>query len=129
MISGKVCHGYGVASQNLAQVVGLIEFRTGLSPLVPGTLNLAIPASYIVIPDAQIELAEYNNVEFIKLQRCRIAEVRAIIMRPNTHELGYAHGPAHLELLSTIVLRAHFHLHDGDVVDVEVEGDATWWNT
>lgn len=127
VLAGIVKGGFGVASRKLDPIMSLIEERTGLSSLVPGTFNLAISDPYIVIPDAQIEEKEYNGREFIKLQRCRIANVRAIIMRPNTHENGYAHGPAHLELLSNVNLRAHLHVSDGDTVLVEVEGDESWW--
>jgi CTP-dependent riboflavin kinase len=127
VFTGKVKGGYGVAGRNLAHVMGLIEQRTGLGPLIRGTLNLAIPEPYIVIPDAQIEVHEYNHHEYIKLQRCRIASVRAIIMRPNTHESGLAHGPAHLELLAPINLREHLQLRDGQTIQVEVEGDEVWW--
>jgi CTP-dependent riboflavin kinase len=124
---GTVKDGFGMAGTNLAHVIGLIEHRTGLGPLVPGTLNLAIPKPYIVVPDAQVEMHEYNQHEYIKLQRCRISGVRAVIARPNTHESGYAHGPAHLEILSTLNLREHFRLKNGHRIRVEVEGDETWW--
>ena len=93
-----------------------------------GTFNLKLSEPYIVISDAQIEAHEYNRKEFIKLQRCVVDGVRAIIMRPNTHEDGYAHGPSHIELLSTVVLRETLRVENGSVVDVEVEGDEDWWS-
>lgn len=127
VLLGTVKDGFGVAGTNLKHVVHLIEMRTGLSPLVSGTFNLGIPEPYIVIPDARIEKEEYNTLEFIKLQRCRIGGVQALIMRPNTHEEGYAHGASHLELMSTRVLRDYLGVKDGDVVPVEIEGDEEWW--
>ena len=127
VFTGTVKGGFGVAGKSLAHVMDLIEQRTALAPLIRGTLNLAIPEPYVVVPDAQIEVHEYNQHEFIKLQRCRISGVRAVIMHPNTHESGNAHGPAHLELMSTVNLRQHLQLSDGHTVQVEVEGDETWW--
>jgi CTP-dependent riboflavin kinase len=126
-LTGRLKGGFGVAGRNLAHIAHLIEQRTGVRPLIPGTLNLALPEPYIVTADAQIEKDEYNKVEYIKLQRCRVGGVQALIMRPNTHEAGYAHGPAHLELLSTIMLRKHLGANDGDSVSVEVEGNEQWW--
>jgi CTP-dependent riboflavin kinase len=124
---GTVSTGFGAATPNLQPVLGLIEQRTGLGGLKDGTLNIRLTQSYIVKPNAIIDRAEYNRVEFLKLQRCRIRGTRGIIMRPNTHEAGYAHGPAHLEIMSPYHLRSTFTLRDGDEVEVEVEGDENWW--
>ena len=129
VLSGQVKGGYGVASKHLKHVMHLIQARTGIGPLVAGTFNLGLKMPYYIVnPDAQIERDEYNKVEFIKLQRCRIGGVQALIMRPNTHEEGFAHGPAHIELLSTVMLRSHLGVKDGNVVSVEVEGDELWWS-
>jgi CTP-dependent riboflavin kinase len=128
VLSGEVKRGCGVASKNLSHILDLIQDRTGVSPLVNGTFNLGLKSEYyVLIPDARIEKNEYNGKEFIKLQRCRVGGVQALIMRPNMHIDGHAHGPAHIELLSTFVLRDHLCAKDGDIVDVEVEGDEHWW--
>lgn len=127
LLTGRITDGYGVAAKNLRHVTRLIEERMGLSPLIPGTLNIALSEPYVVSANAVIEKHEYNNLEYINLQRCRIRGIQAIIMRPNTHELGCAHGLANLELLATVNLRHHLQLADGDEVDVEVEGDEQWW--
>jgi CTP-dependent riboflavin kinase len=127
LLAGTVGGGFGVAANNLRHAMSLIEERTGLSPLVAGTLNVALAEPYVVCADAVIDKHEYNTIEYIKLQRCRISGLQAIIMRPNTHELGYAHGPAHLELMATVKLRDRLHLSDGAQVTVEVEGDERCW--
>ena len=84
IVRGVVASGYGIAEQNLERVLPLIIERTGLPSVVPGTLNVRINEPYIVRPDAMIAAAEYNGSEEIKLQRCRIGAIRAIIMRPIT---------------------------------------------
>src|SRR5689334_8344641 len=104
-LRGKVGGGFGAATQNLAPFLTRIVERTGLPSVVPGTLNVSIDKPYIVQPDARLTKAEYYGYEEIKLQRCRVRGVRAIIMRPVTHEAGAAHGPAHLELLCHLHLR------------------------
>lgn len=123
--------GFGVAGNNLAPVVPLILERTGLRSLVKGTLNLWLPAPYIVLADAVITGQEYFSGETIKLQRCIVRGIRALIMRPNTHEHTppYGHGPAHLELLSEYHLTNELGLSSGSVIDVEVEGDEAWWRS
>jgi CTP-dependent riboflavin kinase len=127
LLNGTVAPGYGVAGQNLRHVMSLIETRIGLSPLVAGTLNVALTEPYVVSADAVIQIHEYDGMEYIKLQRCRIGGLQAVIMRPNKHEDGYAHGPAHLELMATLKVRDHMRLSDGDPVTVEVEGNDKWW--
>ena len=129
VLMGEVTTGYGIASRALKHVTPLIERRSGLQPLVRGTLNLRIPEPYIVRADFVIQASEYNRREFLKIQRCRIVGMRALVMRPNTHEEGQWHGPAHLELWSTVVLREVLGLVDGDAVCVELEGVEGWWSS
>jgi CTP-dependent riboflavin kinase len=132
-LSGVVCAGYGVASANLREVMHLIEARMGVRGLLEGTLNLQITEEYIVTPEAVIAVSEYplNRTsgleETIKLARCVIAGRKAIIMRPDTHETGLFHGPAHLELMGNVNFRQTLGLNDGSSVIVEVEGDEDWW--
>ena len=123
--------GFGVAGDNLAPIVPLILERTGLRSLEKGTLNLSLPAPYIVLADAVITGEEYFLGERIKLQRCLVRGIRALIMRPDTHEATppYGHGPAHLELLSEYHLTSTLGLSPGSVVEVEVEGDEAWWRS
>jgi CTP-dependent riboflavin kinase len=128
VLSGQVKGGYGVARRHLGHVMHLIQARTGIGPLVAGTFNLGLERPYYIVnPDVQVERDEYNRIEFLKLQRCRIGGFQALIVRPDTHEGGFAHGPAHIELISTVVLRKRLHVKDGDIVPVEVEGDEQWW--
>ena len=127
-VTGK---GYGVAGDNLLPSTRLILERTGLPALEKGTLNLSIPEPYIVSADARLVGDEYCTGETIKFQRCVIRGLRALIMRPETHETipGFGHGLAHLELMSEYHLTRRLGLTPGSEVDVEVEGDETWWSS
>lgn len=120
---------FGVAANNLAAVMSLIEDRMGLSKLVPGTFNVKIQEDYIVKADATISPQEYGLPETIKLQRCLISGYKAIIMRPDTHETrpNWGHGKSHLELMSPFCLRDTLGLNDRDTVAIQVEGDDDWW--
>ena len=125
---GTVTSGYGMATPNLNPVILLIENRIGLPDLVPGTLNVIIPEDYIVMADALILPGEYpynrqsNLGETIKLQRCLVAGYKAIIVRPDSHELGDGqfHGKAYLELMGQIHFRTALHLIDGSTVEIQV---------
>ncbi len=130
---GTVKSGYGAATANLRPVLRLIELRMGMANLEEGTLNVQISENYIVIPTASILPDEYplnfdtGLNETIKLQRCVIGGHKAIIMRPDTHEKGMFHGPKHLELIGALKFRQVLVLENESAVDVEVEGDDSWW--
>ncbi|MGH8546699.1 MAG: hypothetical protein ACREX3_24405 [Gammaproteobacteria bacterium] len=119
--------GLHVAGPNLADVEPLIIERTGLPSVQRGTLNIyGLAEPYIVQADTEIAAAEYNGTESIKLQRCIIRGIRAVIMRPDSHELT-PRGLARLELMSQYHLRTHLDLKDDEDVKVEIEGDQDWW--
>ena len=137
IFTGIVTTGYGLATPNLAPVVALIEARTGLSNLAPGTLNVKILEEYIVQSDALINPDEYpfnretNLGETIKIQRCLVAGYKGLIVRPDSHEIGAGqfHGKSYLELMGQKHFRTLLGLADESVVEVQVEGDAAWWRS
>ena len=132
---GTVTSGYGMATANLNPVMALIAARTGLADLVPGTLNVTLPEDYIVPAGAVILPREYpfnkqsNLGETIKLQRCLVSGYRAILVRPDSHEIGAGqfHGKAYLELMGQIHFRSALGLQDGSIVEVQIEGGDLWW--
>lgn len=134
---GTVTSGYGMATPNLNPVMSLIESRMGLPRLVRGTLNVSLAEDYIVPADALILPHEYpyNQLsrlgETIKLQRGLVSGYKAIIVRPDSHELGTGqfHGKAYLELMGQIQFRSALGLEDGSLVEVQVEGGDSWWHS
>ena len=116
-----------VCSKNLKTVENLILERSGLPSMAPGTLNVTLPFDYKVRPDATIEPHDYFTRERIKLQRCRVRGHRMIIMRPDSHEALGGIGADVLEIISPLHLRTAFGLSDLDELQVEVEGDQSWW--
>lgn len=129
--AGVVCSGHGIASANLRAVMCLIEERMGLPGLVEGTLNVKIAEEYTVKADRLISREEYRLGEAIKLKRCVIFGRKAIIMRPENHEIipGFGHGKNCLELMGCIKFRDTLGVDDGSRVTVEIEGDEKWWAT
>jgi hypothetical protein len=127
VLRGRVSSRFGAAADHLKTVEALLLRRTGLPSMAPGTLNVSISQDYIVIPDAVITGQEYFTGETLKLQRCRVRGHRMIIMRPDSHE-GVKGGARVLELVSPISLRHTWGLVNDNVLEVEVEGDDSWWN-
>ncbi len=127
VLRGIISSRFSVAAQNLKTVEKLLLERTELPSMAPGTLNVTLPFDYIVRPDATIEPHEYFTGEKLKLQRCRVRGHRMIIMRPDSHELPGGIGSDVLELVSPLHLRSAWELRDLDELEVEVEGDQSWW--
>ncbi|MGC2526610.1 MAG: DUF120 domain-containing protein [Candidatus Acidiferrum sp.] len=135
LLLGTVTSGYGMATANLNPVMALIAARTGLADLVPGTLNVTLREDYIVPADALILPHEYpynqhsHLGETIKLQRSLVSGYKAIIVRPDSHEIGAGqfHGKAYLELMGQIHFRSALGLQDGSIVEVQVEGGDLLW--
>src|SRR5260370_36365882 len=127
VLRGIISSRFSVAAQNLKTVEKLLLERTELPNMAPGTLNVTLPFDYIVRPDATIEPHEYFTGEKLKLQRCRVRGHRMIIMRPDSHELPGGIGSDVLELVSPLHLRSAWELRDLDELEVEVEGDQSWW--
>jgi CTP-dependent riboflavin kinase len=92
-----------------------------------GTLNVTLDCDYIVRPDFVIEPHEYFTGEQLRFQRCRVRGFRMFIMRPDSHERPGNTGANVIELISPIRLRDAWGLTDGEILDVEVEGDEGWW--
>jgi len=127
VLIGIVSRRFGKAAEYLKTVEGLLLERTGLPSMAPGTLNITLPFDYIVRPDTAIEPHEYFTGERLKLQRCRVRGHRMIIMRPDSHELPGGIGADVLELISPLHLRSDWGLQNLDELEVEVEGDRSWW--
>ena len=126
ILEGRVTTGFGVAKEHLAPVADIIRARTGLPTLAPGTLNVRLSAPYRFEPDAEVTQAEYGY-ERLKLKRCCVRGVPAVILRPETHESGNGHGDAYVELLAAVHLRTALGLVDGDLVDVVVDAYLPCW--
>lgn len=70
-----------------------------------------------------------NDQETIKLQRCIVAGCKAVIMRPDLHELaaGQYNVKKYLELMGQRNFRETLNLVGESYVEVEVQGDDEGW--
>lgn len=127
VLTGRVAHGFGLATANLSPVTALICARVGFRRLQPGTLNVRLDAPFAVDADAEISAAEYHGWERLKLRRCCVGGLRAVIVRPETHEAGNGHGPACVELVAEVHLREALGLADDDLVEIVVGEPLACW--
>ena len=128
-LTGEVTTGYGLATSNLAPKLPLIESLMGIYNLLPGTLNIKLNSPYYADRSIKISKEEYYGFEEVYLQRCKVAGIPCILMRPQTHEEGMAHGPNYLEIMSDFYLRSLLNLNDGEKIVIEIEGNDEWWST
>ena len=131
-LKGKVATGKNSSSKNLKKkdVDVKIAAQMGFTKLYPGTLNIELDKPYSIGEDFDgfIEANEYNDKEWIKLLRCRLDGFKCIIVHPQDHDrVGTFKN--RIELMSLYNLRKKCNLSDGDVVQVQVEGDDVWWNS
>jgi len=121
-VVGEVGKGHGVASLNLSKVYSLIEERSGLSGIVPGTLNLKLDNHFPVEKaDFVISEDEYNGVEWIRFLKCQVNGIPSLIMRPKNHDdPKRSELWCRLELMAQVNLRESLGLSDGDKVEVLV---------
>src|SRR3970040_2983668 len=95
--------------------------------MASATLNLRLEAPYSLQPEVSLTSDECNGWEPLALQRCGIGGIRALIVRPESHEIGEGHGPAYLEIVAEDHLRRALSLEDDDVVAVATGDDAACW--
>lgn len=121
-----------MAGANLAHLAAEIAQLGGFGSIITNTFNIKLEAPYYLQPDWEIPADRYNNRERLLFQRARIAGIRALIMRPHTHELPtpWGHGPAHVELMAPVRIRPALGIGVGQIalVTVEVEGNDEWWH-
>jgi len=94
--------------------------KTGMR-LFPGTLNVQLDEPYS-LPKQTLRLEgwEYDGTVSVNIVPCSIQGKAGFILRTDANEEGRGHHPRTIvEVATDIKLREHFHLNDGDVVEIE----------
>jgi hypothetical protein len=120
-LQGIVFKGAGVAGNCLKPLLPAIRHRTGLTNLLPHTLNIRLPVAYTGTRDFIFEAKAHSHHEDVYLERCRVRGLDALIMRTSTNH----HGASVLEIMAEVFLKQHFGITDGDVVTIQVYTRAT----
>jgi len=94
--------------------------KTGMR-LFPGTLNIQLDEPY-TLPGKVIRLEsrEYGGNVSVNIVPCAIWGKSAFILRTDANEEGRGHHPRTIvEVAADVKLRDHFHLNDGDIVEID----------
>jgi riboflavin kinase, archaea type len=120
ILRGKVVSGMGNFSYWIAKLHEHYQRKTGMS-LFPGTLNVQLDQPY-TLPRHVIRLEghEYGGSVSVSIAPCSILGKSGFILRTDANEEGRGHHPKTIvEIATDVKLRDHFHLNDGDTVEIE----------
>ena len=120
ILRGKVVSGMGNFSYWIEKLRDHYLRKTGLN-LFPDTLNVQFDESYVLPKQIiRLEAAEYGGGVSFNMVPCSILGKNAFILRTDANEDGRGHHPKTiLEIATDVKLRDHFHLKDGDIVEIE----------
>ncbi len=120
ILRGKVVSGMGNFSYWIEKLHDHYYRKTGLR-LFPGTLNIQLEAPYTLPANVlRLEGHEFGGSVSVNLVPCSIFGKNAFILRTDANEEGRGHHPRTIvEVATDVKLRDHFHLADGDIVEIE----------
>lgn len=120
ILRGTVVSGMGNFSYWIERLHEHYLRKTGMN-LFPGTLNIQLEQPY-ALPERVIRLEgqEYDGRVSVNIVPCSIRGKSAFILRTDANEEGRGHHPKTIvEVATDVKLRDHFHLNDGDIVEIE----------
>ena len=120
ILRGKVVSGTGNFSFWIDKLHDHYLRKTGMQ-LFPGTLNVELAEPY-TLPNEVIRLEgeEYGGTVSVSIVPCSIFGMKAFILRTDANDQGRGHHPRTIiEIATSVKLRDQFHLHDGDMVEIE----------
>lgn len=116
---GKIFSGIGVATTRVKQNLHAYKQESGLD-LIPGTFNVrlsedfVIPEEHIYIPPQCVNPKEKQRG--VTLIRASFLGEKVVILIPD--KSMYAENI--IEIMAAFKIKEHFHLKDGDEVEVKV---------
>jgi len=120
-LRGTVVSGRGDFGQWIECLSSFYQRKTGML-LYPGTLNVELPSEYLLPADVlRLEADEYGGRVSVSIVPCRIFHRPAFLLRTDQNEKGLGHHPRNIvEIATDVRLRDHYHLKDGDCVEIEI---------
>jgi len=119
ILRGKIVSGMGNFSYWIEKLHDHYLRKTGMS-LFPGTLNLQLDEPYTLPVDViRLEGQEYGGTVSVNIVPCSVFGRTAFILRTDANEQGRGHHPRNIvEIATDVKLRDHYHLSDGDIVEI-----------
>lgn len=119
ILRGKVVSGMGNFSYWIEKLHDHYQRKTGMH-LFPGTLNIQLDHPYSLPSEVtRLEGEEYGGTVSVNIVPCSILGRSAFILRTDANEQGRGHHPRTIvEIATDVKLRDHFHLNDGDIVEI-----------
>jgi riboflavin kinase len=120
VLRGRVVSGMGNFSYWIDKLQDHYFRKTGMR-FFPGTLNVELAQPY-TLPEKIIRLEgeEYGGAVAVSIVPCSIFGMGAFILRTDANEQGRGHHPRTIvEIATDLKLRDHFHLNDGDMIEIE----------
>ena len=120
VLEGKVATGLGVAKKWVSKIDSIFEAETGMK-VFHGTLNIILESDYIVKPDWIIKPSQYGGTQNVLVQKCKIMDTVAYIVRAEKNQLGKGdHDLKVIEIISDISFRKQYRLKDNDTISIQV---------
>ena len=126
VLKGRVTSGKHDLSYWMDRLQEYYTAKAGMK-LYPGSLNIALPAPYVLPPDViRLEKEEYGGTVSVSMQPCQIFGRKAFIIRTDKNASGMGDHPLTIiEIAADVRLRDEYHLSDGDMVEIIVDHGGT----
>lgn len=119
-LNGKVKSGLGEASFWVSKINEVFEKKYKIK-LFFGTLNVKLDKEYILNESEKINSYEYGGGYDVFIQKCKIFESDAYILRAEkNNQKGGDHPLDIIEIVTNINLREAYNLKDDDVVSIYI---------
>lgn len=120
VLKGRVVTGVGNFSFWIEKLQEHYREKTGMR-LFPGTLNLELDEPFELPRErVRLEAKEYGGTVSVSIVPCRVFGRAAVILRTDKAD-AEPESRRVVEVACEVKLREHHGLHDGDLVEVEVE--------
>lgn len=122
-LKGNIVNGIGTAKYWVEKINKTFYKKTN-KVLYPGTLNIKLESQYLLTPDFIIDKEEFGGTENVLVQKCKIFERDAYIIRAEKNQKGTGdHKLDIIEIVSDINFRNMYKLTNNQKIIVAINQD------
>ena len=121
-LKGKVKPGMNSLSYWMERLEVYYTEKMGME-LFPGSLNIELDKVFHLPSEViRLEKEEYGGAVSVSILPCKIFGRKAFILRTDKNASGKGDHPLNIiEIATDVKLRDRYNLHDGDIVEVELD--------